>query len=354
MQEVAYALPEACQRRLHSRQSAYGLGFLKDAAFALGDLLGFLTQPLGTAPSAICRYHLIGYLIVTLQLGITLSHLSPYGSIFHQPYHIGPLRSIAASQGFGPQVRILVYRRLRHRYPRIDIYLPTDSEAVRLAPGRPEKTHMVCNLQVFVIENHVILRTIGSAAMRVVRPTAVVYAMLSYFYVVFYCILGISAYLCSVNVKDSVLDVCIRGGFAPSIGSLVRQFSPHGNGFHIIRAVFVFFLSHYNISVAKLLVESYGYSTTHIIASASHIIGRGHNVWHKLHISLCQRYTPLFELPPFNAMILLRMHHTICRNIMTVKVSAHSPTHHTLCRFGKLYGKDFAALVPVKPCLYCI
>ncbi len=179
MQEVAYALPEACQRRLHSRQSAYGLGFLKDAAFALGDLLGFLTQPLGTAPSAICRYHLIGYLIVTLQLGITLSHLSPYGSIFHQPYHIGPLRSIAASQGFGPQVRILVYRRLRHRYPRIDIYLPTDSEAVRLAPGRPEKTHMVTELPDSHIVPIILIAPIVLDIVKV-RPTAVVYAMLSY------------------------------------------------------------------------------------------------------------------------------------------------------------------------------
>ena len=181
-----------------------------------------------------------------------------------------------------------------------------------------------------------------------------IHSMLSYFYVVFYCILGISAYLCSVNVKDSVLDVCIKGSFALSIGSLVRHLSPHSNGLHIIRAVFIFFLCYYNISVAEFFVESYRYSPTHIITPTSNIIGSGHNVWHKLHVNLCQGYAPLIELPPTDTMILLRMYHAICRNIMAVKITTHNLTYHTLCRFRKLYGKDLATLIPVKPPPYCI
>ncbi|MDY3976737.1 MAG: hypothetical protein SOY91_00200 [Candidatus Onthomorpha sp.] len=57
-------------------------------------------------------------------------------------------------------------------------------------------------------------------------------------FIISYCSLSIFSYPCYVNVKDSVLDVCIRGGTLPSISSLVRHFSPHSYGIHIIWAVF--------------------------------------------------------------------------------------------------------------------
>ncbi|MDY5920980.1 MAG: hypothetical protein SPJ54_01295 [Candidatus Onthomorpha sp.] len=71
-------------------------------------------------------------------------------------------------------------------------------------------------------------------------------------FIISYCSLSIFSYPCYVNVKDSVPDVCIRGGTLPSIGSLVRHFSPHGYGIHIIWLFFVLFLNNHSNSMASL------------------------------------------------------------------------------------------------------
>ena len=216
---VGNSLPETLQGIFHTIQHTDGLSLLKDITVTLRNLILLSTQTLSTTAAAVLSQHLVSNLILSLQLGITLLNIIPKSSSLHQFNDVRPLLRVQLTHGIRPQVRILMYRGFSSSNPLVDIYFPTSSEAVGVAICSTEETN-TRNL------------------------------LLAQFLIISYCSLSIFSYLCSVNVKDSVLDVCIRGGIVSSIGSLVRHLSPHAYGFHIIWAVLVFFFYHYNVSVA--------------------------------------------------------------------------------------------------------
>ena len=53
-------------------------------------------------------------------------------------------------------MRILMYRSLGSSYPRVDIYLPINSIAISLPITPTEKLHLVGDLHVFLVKDHII------------------------------------------------------------------------------------------------------------------------------------------------------------------------------------------------------
>ncbi len=75
--------------------------------------LSELTQALIASVTAELRQYLIGYLVLSQELGIVTTYLIPkLGTCFQQFFDIFPLLGIHPTQSIGPQVGVLVDRRL--------------------------------------------------------------------------------------------------------------------------------------------------------------------------------------------------------------------------------------------------
>ena len=93
---------------------------LQSSQEILENLLGLLTflavlsKTLGTMTATVSGQHLIGYLVIILQMGIGLDNLIPDSSLtFHQLHDTLPLLWIALAQGLCPYMGVLVERNIR-------------------------------------------------------------------------------------------------------------------------------------------------------------------------------------------------------------------------------------------------
>ena len=122
----------------------------------LSSLRGLLAQTLGTTPATVVRQHLIGNIVIRLELGIFLLHLLPNRfALLHQLHHVLPLLRVRLPQCLSPQVSILMDRRLARRYTRVNIYLTANSITISITVRRAEETHLVLDLQILVVEDNI-------------------------------------------------------------------------------------------------------------------------------------------------------------------------------------------------------
>ncbi len=103
MQEVGNGVPEALQCLIDLRKDG----------FAVLIVLGNLAQALIASMTAELSQNLIGYLVLSQEPGIVTTYLIPkLRTCFQQSFDVFPFLGIHPTHRIGPQVGILVNRRL--------------------------------------------------------------------------------------------------------------------------------------------------------------------------------------------------------------------------------------------------
>ena len=149
-------LPRLPDSLTQSAEATHNRSLVQHTLGILSGLRGLLAQTLGTTPATVVRQHLIGNLIIRLELGIFLLHLLPNRfALLHQLQHVLPLLRVRLPQCLCPQVGILMDRCLTRRYTRVNVYLATNSITVSITVQRAEETHLVLYLQILVVEDNI-------------------------------------------------------------------------------------------------------------------------------------------------------------------------------------------------------
>ncbi len=150
-------LPRLLDSLTQSAEGTHNRSLVQHTLGSICSLRGLLAQTLGTTPAAVVRKHLIGNLVIRLELGIFLLHLLPNRlALLHQLHHVLPLLRVRLPQCLSPQVSILVDRRLARRYTRVNVYLATNSITISITVRRAEETHLVPYLQILVVEDNIV------------------------------------------------------------------------------------------------------------------------------------------------------------------------------------------------------
>ena len=147
---------------------------LVDRTFSLRHLaLLKLLQLLCATATAEVAEHLVHQLVLVLDFRVQLLHIVHHGLLFAQlTFQMLPRFGVSLLQRLAPQVVILVQRRLASRNAWVDVYLPTQREAVRLTVRRAEEPHLVRYLQVTLVKDNIVPRTVFTSAAPVFRRIA--------------------------------------------------------------------------------------------------------------------------------------------------------------------------------------